>query len=653
MRHLLPARANDRALAPTAAPHLVPLAGTWALWRDIAVRTAGFPVSGLDIFGSPDEQAGLRTVACDPLFQTAVTWQNRAAVHNAVGKIADGVPGPGSRQRRREEVVASYWQRYCAKNDTIGFFGPLAWGRLGDDGPAVHARCGALISESTVDFEAWAMQALAETLDTGLTVANGPHSERDLRAQLERARPDVRERGLAALGRLERCRSAAARAVSPDALDAALGDLDLVFEQLTGRPATRRPGQTYAARTLLYLDCMRDLDLSAGPALRDELAVTLPPLLAGGRWYCGRLYEAARQVIGEAAATSGAHSLDRVLAAVLPALQRLPEVAAEVNDDLRRRWSVLLTEPDPVTMPARAAAAFADHAPAWPVSVYQSADVQIAAPSLAAVNAGDYLCVVGDFHPGANPLGQGLFATRHPDRERLLAAFASDTGTPPFLIPPRDVGWQTTRNMPAVTRPTDAHVAATPRDRMPDGYRTLHAADLIVDGENVTTADGTWQAPLAHLLFLPILIAGVHAYDPFPVSRADGHGPRITIGRTVWRRETWDIPAAQGPPCPEVAAGWARDRGLPRRVFALSPSEIKPVYVDFDSPVLTRILCRQYRRASAEFPGRSMRFTEMLPGPEDCWLADEDGRRYTSELRLVAVDLERRAQGSTPADRRP
>ena len=650
MRHLLPSRANARPPALAAVPHLVPLAGNWALWRDIAVRTAGFPVSGLDIFGSPDEQAGLRAVARDPLFQTAVTWQNRAAVHNAVGKIADGAAGPGSRQRRREEVVASYWQRYCAKNDTIGFFGPLAWGRLDDDGPAVHARCGALVSERTVHFEAWAMQALAETLDAGLSVANGPHSERDLRAQLERARPDVRERGLAALGRLERCRSAAARAVSPDALDTALGDLDRVFEQLTGRPATRRPGQTYAARTLLYLDCMRDLDLTVGPALRDELAVTLPPLLAAGRWYSGRLYDAARQVIGEAAATSRARSLDRVLAAVLPALRRLPEVAAEVNDDLRRRWAVLLTEPDPVTMAARAAAAFADHAPAWPVSVYQSADLQIAAPSLAAVNAGDYLCVIGDFHPGANPLGQGMFATRHPNRERFLAALASDTGTLPFLIPPRDVGWQTTRNMPAVTRPTDVHVAATPRDRMPDGYRTLHAVDLIVDGENVTTADGTWQAPLAHLLFLPILIAGVHAYDPFPVSPADGHGPRITISRTVWQRETWDIPAAQGPPCPEAAAGWARDRGLPRRVFALSPSEIKPVYVDFDSPVLTRILCRQYRRASADFPGRPMRFTEMLPGPGDCWLADEDGRRYTSELRLVAVDLGRRAPGSTPAD---
>jgi hypothetical protein len=635
-------QAPGRRPAPPAGSHLVPLAGEWALWRDIAVRTAGFPVSGLDVFGSRDERAGLGAVARDPLFQTAVTWQNRAAMANAVGKIAGGSPAPGSRQRRREEVVASYWQRYCAKNETIGFFGPLSWARLADDGPAIQARCGQLVSKRTVHFEAWAIQALAETLDADLTVPAGPSSERDLRTQLERSQPDVRGRGLAALDRLERSRSAAARATTPGALDQALYDIDRVFEDLTGRPATRRPGQTYAARTLLYLDCMRDLDLTVGPALRDELAATLPPLLAGARWYSGEVYKAARQLIGEAAAASESRTLDRVLDKVLPALRHLPEAAAAANSDLQRRWSVLLADPDLATIGTRAAAAFADHAPAWPTSVYQSADVQIAAPSLAAVNAGDYLCVVGDFHPGANPLAQGMFATRHPDREQFLDAIASDIGTLPFLIPPRDVGLQTTRNMPAVTRPGDVHVAPGPRDRMPDGYRTLQAADLVVDGEDVTTPDGSWRTPLAHLLGLPMLVAGVHAYDPFPVDPGDGHGPRITVGRTIWRRETWAIPAAQAPPCPEAAADWARDRGMPQRVFALSPCETKPVYVDFDSPVLTRILCRQLRRAATDAPGQPARFTEMLPAPDDCWLADADGRRYTSELRLVAVDLGRR-----------
>jgi hypothetical protein len=393
MRHPAAALARCQCPAAPGEPHQMPLAGEWALWRDIAVRTAGFPVSGLGIFGSQDEQAGLRAVARDPLFQTAVTWQNRAAMRNAVGKIAGGSPAPGSRQRQREEVVASYWQRYCAKNDTIGFFGPLAWGRLADDGPAIQARCGRLAAESTVHFEAWAIQALAEALDADLTVPVGPHSERDLRTQLERSRPDLRQRGLAALDRLERCRSTAARAADPGALDKALGDLDRAFEELTGRPASRRPGQTYAARTLLYLDCMRDLDLTVGPALQDELAVTLPPLLAGARWYSGRVYEAARQIIGEAAA-SGTRPLDCVLGAVLPALRHLPEKAAAANGDLQRRWSVLLANPD------RATIASAGSTSAWrPRSPDRSSRPQLitgrslnrARPRYARVSAG-YRC---------------------------------------------------------------------------------------------------------------------------------------------------------------------------------------------------------------------------------------------------------------------
>ena len=115
---------------------LAPLAGDWKLWRDFAVRSAGFPVAGLDVFGPGDESQRLSRVAGDARFQEAVTWQNPAALANAVLKVAERSPTKPSRARGREEIVASYWQRYCGKNDTIGFFGPLAWGRIEDDAPA-------------------------------------------------------------------------------------------------------------------------------------------------------------------------------------------------------------------------------------------------------------------------------------------------------------------------------------------------------------------------------------------------------------------------------------------------------------------------------------------------------------------------------------
>ena len=70
--------------------HLVPLGGDWALRRDFAVRSAGFPVSGLDVFGADDERTGLREIAGDPAFREAVTWQNRGVARDRSGRPDQG-----------------------------------------------------------------------------------------------------------------------------------------------------------------------------------------------------------------------------------------------------------------------------------------------------------------------------------------------------------------------------------------------------------------------------------------------------------------------------------------------------------------------------------------------------------------------------------
>jgi hypothetical protein len=49
-----------------------PLVGGWAFQRDFAVRSAGFPVSGLEVFGLGDETERLRSVARQPRFREAV-----------------------------------------------------------------------------------------------------------------------------------------------------------------------------------------------------------------------------------------------------------------------------------------------------------------------------------------------------------------------------------------------------------------------------------------------------------------------------------------------------------------------------------------------------------------------------------------------------
>jgi hypothetical protein len=164
---------------------------------------------------------------------------------------------------------------------------------------------------------------------------------------------------------------------------------------------------------------------------------------------------------------------------------------------------------------------------------------------------------------------------------------------------------------------------------------------LWVDGRVVVALDEELRVPLADLFALPIFVMAVRTFAPWATA---AHQPRLTAGRVVLRRESWSAPAHD---IPADLAGWARTRGMPRRVFVKTPDERKPFFLDLESAVLQRIALRHIRAAAgAEEP---VRFSEMLPGPEECWLADSDGRRYAAELRLVGV-AERE---SPPTERTP
>jgi Lantibiotic dehydratase, N terminus len=613
----------------------ISLAGDWEMWRDFAVRSAGFPVSGLEVFGPGDESERLSRAAQDARFQEAVTWQNPAALANAILKVAERSPTKPSRARGREEIVASYLQRYCGKNDTIGFFGPLAWGRIEDAGPPLHAQPGGLVRSRHVHFETWPVQALAETLDPEIRIAAGPHPERDLRTALEAAGDQqLRTRGLAALDRLDTARDAVATA-RPDELRTALAALDETFVELTDQDATRNPGMAYGARTLCYLDCMRDLDVAMGPSLVTDIAPALQTLFEAGRWYAGRVNSIGRRVIDAALPADGRAPFAPVLMQVVRTLMQLPPELDDAVAELHDRLEALLADPDPTTIGARAEAVFADREPTWRLGEFQSVDVQIAAHGEAGLAAGDFLGVVGDVHVGHNPLMQGVFAHRHPDPPGYLARYAEAAGPRmPFLLPPWGPGmFVESRGMPV--SPDDAIlIAVMPTTRAQGGRRTWLPDELYVEGREVADASGEVRVSIDDVFAMPIFVSAVRSFTLLP---AQEHAPRVTIGRMVLRREGWSIPATEIPERADDVAAFARDRGMPRRVFMKSPLERKPMYLDVESPTLSRILCRQARHAR-ETPGTRMEFTEMLPGPDECWLADADGNHYVSELRMVAVD---------------
>jgi hypothetical protein len=171
----------------------------WLLWRDVAVRSAGFPARR--ILGLCDEElavaadklhedspptaegyaaaylaaqqrltAAIRATAAEPRFREAVTWQNPALVHDCLDKAVAG-ERRNVRGRYHELTITAYLQRYCLKNDTVGFFGPVGWARIVDDevGLSVATRSEPLALRTTY-FEGWAIDAVAELLAARLDV---------------------------------------------------------------------------------------------------------------------------------------------------------------------------------------------------------------------------------------------------------------------------------------------------------------------------------------------------------------------------------------------------------------------------------------------------------------------------------------------------
>lgn len=116
-------------------------------------------------------------------------------------------------------------------------------------------------------------------------------------------------------------------------------------------------------------------------------------------------------------------------------------------------------------------------------------------------------------------------------------------------------------------------------------------------------------------------------------------------------RETWRFTPGELPFAEEddegarflAAQRWFTQNGLPRFVFVKAPVEQKPFYVDFASSLYIQLLAKVIRQTTQQHGSTAnITFTEMLPSHEQTWLPDADGSRYTSELRLVAVDVSAR-----------
>ena len=133
----------------------------------------------------------------------------------------------------------------------------------------------------------------------------------------------------------------------------------------------------------------------------------------------------------------------------------------------------------------------------------------------------------------------------------------------------------------------------------------------------------------------------------FHILAPESHTPRVTIDRVTVCRETWRFPPAELSFAFEkdetarflAARRFARSHDLPRFVFIKVPVEVKPFYVDFDSPIYVDILSKMIRRTKEKGAADALvSVTEMHPRADETWLPDAEGQHYTSELRFVCVD---------------
>lgn len=688
-------------------------------------------------------------------FREAIIWQNRHAFHTGIEPLLRRTPDTNTRSskhRQHEEMVATYLQRYCLKNDTIGFFGPMGWARFTSHGDALRVLPGAdMLEVRNVRFEGWCIDALCEMLSrdkrlrpwlsprrvpfihlegsmlhlTGgkslklgdreaailrasdgervakvlaadivkqgdaasvvevyriLEVLNSRglitwtlevpvqlHPEKFLRRLLERVEDEeVRASGLAALDVMDAARREIIESAGqPERLDAAFGTLETSFTELTGAAATRNAGKTYAGRTLIYEDCRRDLDMDIGPEILRAVGEPLSLLLASARWFT---YSAAtiyrrmtRDVYTELSRKSGSRIVDgisfwtRAQDFLNGSGKHRP--ADPLIPILQKRWAGILNIPEGARrvqyssdeLRPAVLAAFKAPRPGWRAACYHSPDLMIAAKSVEAINRGDYELVMGELHIGGNTFKPTCFMSQHPAPEELIEALDVDLPEP-RLIPVTPKSWpnMTSRTQPMLLSPKDYRFIISGDAHSSQGARVVPIGSVFIED----TTDGLRLRSRDGEIDMDIVEACAEAFtgqiiQRFHILASDSHTPRVTIDRVTVCRETWRFVPTELAFAFEKdetarflgARRFAREHGLPRFVFIKVPIEVKPFYVDFDSPIYVDILSKMIRRMKEKArEGDLVSVTEMHPRADETWLPDADGQRYTSELRFVCVD---------------
>lgn len=453
-----------------------------------------------------------------------------------------------------------------------------------------------------------------------------------LREKFERAKGAAARRGL--LGEMS------------DALTAA------------GVAVTRPKGTMYASRLPVYEDCEQNLTVIMGGAFADRLRERLVPVLRLYRVLAqcaaARLHARYAEVFDRLDVSGQADFLTLLRAVRRPDVALWEPVVAELRARLHDVWAELASGTSSADLELtegdidRIAAALSEATPeqhrfaeVLGVGVV-SPDLLLAAPDLAAIDAGQARIVVGEVHPGVlTALQPVVLPFLGEDDTRRQLDDVNDLLDPGrILLAPTSrtyhrsqINWPVVPNLWEIMLP--GSVGRVPQDRrIPAGRGSVVRDDGLLRFLDTRTGRGedlitVLSSDLHQILFAlaPDVLGGALPH------RVTWQG--IELRRRSWRFDAATIPEP-GKPAESLAdyqalANWAGAQGLPRHCFFKASGEPKPMYLDWRNPLAVDAFARMATRSGSAV------ITEMSPAPDELWLRDGAGRRYCAELRTSFV----------------
>lgn len=399
-----------------------------------------------------------------------------------------------------------------------------------------------------------------------------------------------------------------------------LAAIEARFTAVTGGPARRGAGETYADRLVLFEEAASPFEIRIGRDLARWIETSVSPALDLSAASGKTLSDACRRVSGKLVDEAGG-SLS------------FPEYSARTHPrgDLRSVFDVTGVSASALPDGESLIAEVPKPGDPGPAARYALPDLCLAGASPEEVTANP-LVVSRVHHHLLLPGWLTTFADDPGQFDQQVLAWVRNAGQ-------RVVALGVSRRNKGFYRFPGPRLVVTADDHE-NRPGSVSAADCRVelrDGEPCLTGpDGDpmlLYLPLADLVGYPPLAAlAPSAIVHVPVRLPPGAAGPVFAGQAVYQRKRWMVDlspalAATGPPAFLAMRRLAVTLGLPRFVFARTERERKPYLVDLHSPFALDMLRHVLRDSPA------CRLEEMVPRPDQLWLRDEKGR-YTAEMRI-------------------